>query len=49
MGAWVSAWCVGHGKLTKDTTPKEEQLVKCPFLKAEIVLPGTQPGGQNKD
>lgn len=45
----MDAWCVGHGKLTKDTTPKGEQLGKCSFLKAEIVLPGTQPGGQNKD
>lgn len=49
MGAWVGvcmgAWCLGQGKLTKGTTPKEEQLEKCPFLKAEFVLLGTQPGG----
>lgn len=42
VGAWVRAcvgvWCAGHGKLTKGTTPKGEQLEKCSFLKACWVL-----------
>lgn len=46
---WVRAWVRGAWETDKRHRSKGKQLEKCPFLESEIVLPGTQPGGQNKD